>query len=68
MSTRPEQGNWMTLTLEGYCNLMEPARSAAEYAQYWQQKATMVGSNSVATCQPSLVQMKPYRSLTPLKR
>ncbi|BEQ14079.1 hypothetical protein FAK_11450 [Desulfoferula mesophila] len=46
MSTRPEQGNWMTRTLVGYCNLIEPARSAAEYAQYWQQKATIFGSNS----------------------
>ena len=44
MSTRPEQGSWITRTLVGYCSLIEPARSAAEYAQYWQQKATIFGS------------------------
>jgi hypothetical protein len=33
-------------TSEGYCNRIEPARSAAEYAQYMQQKPMILGSKS----------------------
>jgi hypothetical protein len=33
MSTLPVQGTSMIRTLGGYCSRIEPARSAAEYAQ-----------------------------------
>ena len=46
MSTLPVQGTWMMLTSGGYCNRIEPARSAAEYAQYMQQKPMIFGSKS----------------------
>jgi hypothetical protein len=34
----------MIRTFVGYCSLIEPARSAAEYEQYWQQNAIRSGS------------------------
>jgi hypothetical protein len=37
------QGTWMMRMSGGYCSLIEPARSAAEYAQYMQQKARILG-------------------------
>jgi hypothetical protein len=42
----PVQGTWIIRTSEGYCKRIEPARSAAEYAQYMQQKPMILGSKS----------------------
>jgi hypothetical protein len=38
----------MIRTKGEYWSLIEPARSAALYAQYWQQKATILGLKSTS--------------------
>lgn len=43
-ATLPVHGNLTILILLGYVNLIEPARSAAAYAHWVQQKATTIGS------------------------
>ena len=42
----PVHGTRMILMSDGYCNLIEPARSAAVYPQKLQQNAMMIGSKS----------------------
>jgi hypothetical protein len=41
----PEHIKRMILTLGGYCNLLTPARSAAEYAHQLQANAIILGLN-----------------------
>ncbi len=48
MSTLPVQGTRIIIILAGYCNRMEPARSAAVYPQKLQQNEIIIGSKSSA--------------------
>ena len=48
MSTFPVQGTRIILMFGEYDSRMEPARSAAVYPQKLQQKAMMIGLNSLA--------------------
>ena len=47
MSSRPVHGTCTILSSGGHWSRSEPARSAALYAQYWQQKATIFRSGTV---------------------
>jgi hypothetical protein len=46
ISTLPVQGTIMIFTFDGYCILMDPARSAAAYEHQRQQKAIIEGSKT----------------------
>ena len=55
---RPVQGSMTMLIAGGYLRLSEPARSAAEYAQWRQAKTMTLGEKSFII----FLLLKPYRS------
>ena len=64
----PVHGTRMILMSDGYCNLIEPARSAAVYPQKLQQNAMMIGSKSSFIIPPWIDNFRLMIETTPLNR